>query len=169
MDNRSFLALTKLDTMLKQKGMMAITLFRDVNYNTSYGERREAARAGRSFVAGEADGDDLLDAREFAGILEKAGISLAPADVRAIIHAIDQDGNGASESERAASESERDNAVVRELGARAVSGYTTTALRPPFSLLSLPLSLSLAHLKTAQASSTCASSRRRCARRTTRA
>ena len=104
MDNRSFLALTKLDTMLKQKGMMAITLFRDVNYNTSYGERREAARAWAPFVAGEADGDDLLDAREFAGILEKAGISLAPADVRAIIHAIDQDGNGASESARAASE-----------------------------------------------------------------
>ena len=165
MDNRSFLALTKLDTMLKQKGMMAITLFRDVNYNTSYGERREAARAGRSFVAGEADGDDLLDAREFAGILEKAGISLAPADVRAIIHAIDQDGNGASESERALA------TLLFASSARArFRGYGDGAeAARSLSSLSRSLSLSVAHLKTAQASSTCASSRRRCARRTTRA
>ena len=35
MDNKAFLALTKLDAMLKQKGMMAITLFRDRTFNTS--------------------------------------------------------------------------------------------------------------------------------------
>ena len=86
MDNKAFLALTKLDAMLKQKGMMAITLFRDRTFNTSVGA------VGN--IASHDQADDLLDASEFAGILEKAGIALAPADVRAIIHAIDQDGNG---------------------------------------------------------------------------
>ena len=35
-----------------------------------------------------------IDAREFAGILAKAGIDYPPADVRAIVQGLDQDGNG---------------------------------------------------------------------------
>ena len=79
-------ALIKLDAMIKQKGILAATLFRDRTFNTSVGA------VGN--IASHDQADDLLDASEFAGILEKAGIALAPADVRAIIHAIDQDGNG---------------------------------------------------------------------------
>ena len=44
MDNKAFLALTKLDAMLKQKGMMAITLFRDRTFNTSVGAVGNALR-----------------------------------------------------------------------------------------------------------------------------
>ena len=70
-------ALAKLDAMLRQKGLMAATLFRDRTYNTSYDA-----------------GDDLLDAVEFKGILDKAGVALSAADARAIVAGIDQDGNG---------------------------------------------------------------------------
>ena len=70
-------ALAKLDAMLRQKGLMAATLFRDRKYNTSYNA-----------------GDDLLDAVEFKGILDKAGVALSAADARAIVAGIDQDGNG---------------------------------------------------------------------------
>ena len=70
-------ALSKLDAMLRQKGLMAATLFRDRKYNTSYNA-----------------GDDLLDAVEFQGILDKAGVALSAADARAIVAGIDQDGNG---------------------------------------------------------------------------
>ena len=63
-------ALAKLDAMLRQKGLMAATLFRDRTYNTSYDA-----------------GDDLLDAVEFKGILDKAGVALSAADARAMLAA----------------------------------------------------------------------------------
>merc|ERR1712185_655898 len=94
MDNKAFLALTKLDAMLKQKGMMAITLFRDRTFNTSVGA------VGN--IASHDQADDLLDASEFAGILEKAGIALAPADVRAITQALRATHNPGMTEEREA-------------------------------------------------------------------
>ena len=79
-------ALAKLDAMLRQKGLMAATLFRDRTYNTSVGAQGN--------VASHDEAADMLDAREFAGILAKAGIDYPPADVRAIVQGLDQDGNG---------------------------------------------------------------------------
>ena len=76
-EEKARVALLHLDQMLKRQGLLAINLFRDRVFNTSY-----------------AQGDDLLDVGEFRGILRRAGLKMSEDDVQAIIAYLDRDANG---------------------------------------------------------------------------
>ena len=76
-EEKARVALLHLDQMLKRQGLLAINLFRDRVFNTSYSQ-----------------GDDLLDVGEFRGILRRAGLKMSEADVQSIISYLDRDANG---------------------------------------------------------------------------